>query len=139
MLAIAARHADIVAMLAAPLSQGKMADPPEARLAASVAQQVDSVRQAAGARFPELELSVFATIASGANRLDAATQLAQQRGWHSVPVEAVLDMPTVLSGSVEQMLDDLVMRRERYGISYIVVRDRQLDEIEPLVRRLADA
>jgi probable F420-dependent oxidoreductase len=138
MLSIAAQHADIVGILPAPLSRGKLVDPVESRLVQSVDRQIDIVRQAAGPRFAQLELSVFATFAPASDRIDAARQLAQQRGWQDVPAEAVLDMPSVLIGSEDQMIDDLQRRRERFGLSYIVVRDRQLSEAAPLVARLTD-
>jgi probable F420-dependent oxidoreductase len=136
MLSIAARHADIVGLLPSPLSRGIMADPSESRLASSVEQQLGIVRQAAGPRFQQLELSVVAVLAPASNRLDGATQLAQQRGWQNVSAETVLEMPTVLIGSEDQMIDDLQQTRERYGISYVVVRNAQLSAALPLVRRL---
>jgi len=49
----------------------------------------------------------------------------------------VLDMPTFFIGIEDQIVDDLRQRRERYGVSYIVVRDSQLSEATPVVRRLA--
>src|SRR5438132_1648383 len=80
-LSIAARQADSVALLSAPLSGGVLADSAEARSARNVAEQIEIVRKAAGERFPDLELSVFATLIGSRNRREAAEELARQRGW----------------------------------------------------------
>jgi len=46
-------------------------------------------------------------------------------------------MPTVLLGSEAEMADAVIERRERYGVSYLVVRDHQLPAAAALARRLA--
>ncbi|MBA2447350.1 MAG: hypothetical protein H0V51_04920 [Chloroflexi bacterium] len=40
-------------------------------------------------------------------------------------------------GSVEQIADDLVARRERFGISHVAVFESALDGFAPVVARLA--
>ena len=45
--------------------------------------------------------------------------------------------PHALFGSVEQICDTLVERRDRYGASYITVAQRHLDEFAPVVAALA--
>ena len=119
-----------------PLSDGVLVDSAEARLASNVAEQIDVVRQAAGERFESLELSVFATLIAANDREEAARSLARQRGWAVDPKE-VLEMPTVLLGSTEHIIDDLERRRADLGISYIVLRDSQLADAAPVVGRLA--
>ena len=136
-LSLAGRCADSVAFLSAPLSGGVLADSAEARSAENVSRQVDTVSRAAGARFANLELSVFATIVGSTDRHSAAEQLARQRRWE-ISSEGVLQMPTVLVGTPDEMAEDLQRRRELFGISYIVARDGQLADTTPLVRRLAN-
>ncbi len=41
--------------------------------------------------------------------------------------------------AVEQIIHDLQMRRERFGISYIVLRENMADAFAPVVERLAGA
>jgi probable F420-dependent oxidoreductase len=135
-LSIAAQHADTVALLSAPLSGGVLVDSAESRSARNVAAQVEVVRNAAGPRFADLELSVFATLIVAEDRHDAADMLARQRGW-AVPPQEVLEMPTVLVGDTELIVADLVQRRAEHGISYIVVKDSQFADAIPLVQRLA--
>ena len=137
-LSLGAQCADIVALLSAPLGGGVLVDSAEARSARNVARQVDVVRKAAGERTQDLELSVFATLIGAENRKDAADKLARQRGWAVTP-EDVLEMPTVLVGGTEQIVDDLERRRAELGISYIVVRDSQFADTARVVARLAGA
>jgi hypothetical protein len=80
---------------------------------------------------------MFVNLVSASDRAAAARQLAVAHGWSGVSVEDVLSMPSYAVGSEDDMVDDLRRRRDRYGISYIVVRDRQLPEAIPIVRRLA--
>ena len=42
----------------------------------------------------------------------------------------------VLVGTVDQIIQDLQMRRERFGISYIVLRESVADAFAPVVERL---
>ena len=46
-------------------------------------------------------------------------------------------MPSVFIGSTSEIADQMEERRARYGVSYYVVSDRQLDRVAPLVARLA--
>jgi probable F420-dependent oxidoreductase len=134
-LSIAAQRADKVALMSAPLSGGVLVDSVEARSPNNFCAQVNVIREAAGDRFAQLELSVFATFVAADDRTGAAEKLARTRGWEARP-EDVLAMPTVLIGSEEQIAEDLVRRRERHGVSYIVLRDSQLADAAPLVQRL---
>jgi len=43
----------------------------------------------------------------------------------------------VLLGTIEQICDTLQQRRERYGISYLTVFERDMEAFAPVVTRLA--
>jgi hypothetical protein len=49
----------------------------------------------------------------------------------------VLDMPHFLIGTIEQMIEDLLVRRERYGISHFVLPDSAAEALAPIIERLA--
>lgn len=67
-----------------------------------------------------------------------AEALIRTRGWAGVTVEDdVLEMPAVLLGSIDGIVETLEARRERYGVSYYVVSDRARDALAPVVARLA--
>ena len=48
-----------------------------------------------------------------------------------------LESGIALLGTVDEICDTLVERRERWGVSYIVIGDDQVDAFAPVVERLA--
>jgi alkanesulfonate monooxygenase SsuD/methylene tetrahydromethanopterin reductase-like flavin-dependent oxidoreductase (luciferase family) len=76
------------------------------------------------------------TLVLDEDRERAAGDLITSRGWRGVTLADVLAMPSVFIGSVERVADQMEERRARYGFSYYVVSDRQLDGAAPLVARL---
>ena len=64
----------------------------------------------------------------------AAEQIARQNG---TSAEDVLASPQILVGTVDQMVEDLRERRERFGFSYIVVTEPNMETLAPVVERLA--
>jgi len=139
MLSIAAREADIIGFQTVSTANGTMADDPSGRLAPAVAQRVEQVRQVAGGRFGEIELSMVATVVFTEQRSQAAERLARDRGWKDISAEQVLEMPSIFIGSLDHIVDEMRARRERYGFSYYVVLDQALDKVAPIVARLAGA
>jgi probable F420-dependent oxidoreductase len=134
MLSLAAKYADTIALMPTTLSGGTMADRPEARSPESVARQVELVRNAAGDRFADLELSVNASVIVTTDRERTATEFARQRGW-SVPPEQVLQMPSVFIGEPGEIVEQLEHVREHLGISYFIFRDSQLDAAQAVATR----
>ena len=47
------------------------------------------------------------------------------------------DHPNALIGSVEEICDRLLARRERYGISYVTVSGSNAEAFAPVVARLS--
>jgi len=137
MLSLAAREASIIGFLMGDYSTGVEVDDPLKRVGAAVDRKITWVRQAAGERFDDLELSMVLTVVRSEERYRAAEQLAAERGWSSISAEDVLEMPSLLIGSVEQMVEQLYQRRERYGFSYYIVTDQHLQTLAPLVAQLA--
>jgi probable F420-dependent oxidoreductase len=139
MLSIAAREADIIGFQTVSTTNGVMSNDPNVRLAPVVAQKVEQVRQIAGDRFGRIELSMVATVIIAERRRPEAEQLARDRGWTGISSERVLEMPSVLIGSVDQIVEEMHARRDRYGFSYYVVLDHAMEKVAPLVARLAGA
>lgn len=133
MLRLAAHHADIVGILPAPIKGSEDTDHPEDRLPAAFDRKVDVLRAAAGDRFDRLELSAFATFVRTDRRRAATEDLIGRRGWSGIDVETVWQMPTLFVGSVEQIREDLLARRERYGLSYLVTSDDDLPVLAELL------
>ena len=51
--------------------------------------------------------------------------------------EAALDLPILLIGTVDELCERLVERRERWGFSTVVVPGDALEAFAPVVARLA--
>lgn len=138
MLTIAAREADIIGIMAGPLNAGEpTVNDPAAYTSERYAQKIALLREAAGERFSQLELSIITTPVFTDNRRHGAEQIAHRRGWSSVPVEAILAMPTTFVGTVEQIAEQMLERREQFGISYYMVFDRHMEACAPLVEHLS--
>ena len=102
---------------------------------ASTDRKVGWVRDAAGERFEALELQVRVHLAMVSDRRDAVIEeLAPAFGLSPDEARAT---PHALLGSVEEICDQLVERRERWGFSYLGLSGDQLDAFAPVVERLA--
>jgi hypothetical protein len=49
----------------------------------------------------------------------------------------LLEVPHFIIGTIDQIVEDLEQRRERYGISHVVVPGDAADDLAPIVERLA--
>jgi len=93
------------------------------------------VRDRAGDRFADLELNILTQVTSvGGDAQATVSGLASSLG---VDEELVRESPLTLIGSVSEVVDKLVATRERVGISYVVVFDSAIDDMAPVVQRLA--
>jgi len=81
MLRLAARHADIVGILPAPITDPVADDDPRDRRPAALEAKIAVLREAAGDRFGELELNAFATFVVTGRRRDSTEELIARRGW----------------------------------------------------------
>jgi probable F420-dependent oxidoreductase len=133
MLQLAAREADIVG-----LEDHQFAERATGSAAVHVAdstEQVAIVREAAGARFPQLELNVFAARTEVTDdRAGTIERFSEQLQLTPQQIDA---STSFLVGSVEAIVDQLQERRERLGISYVMIFDRVMDAFAPVVARLA--
>jgi probable F420-dependent oxidoreductase len=143
LLTFAAREADIIGLNPRRRSNEQWDDQnlPDAT-AEAADRKVGWIRDAAGARYPSIELSVvvpfvvvtddregFAkTIAAGLEANAAGVELS---------AENVLASPYVLAGSIDEICDTLRERRERWDVSYLVFNDDSIDAVAPIVERLA--
>jgi len=134
-LTLAGRVADIVSFNFNN-AEGKVgANSVRTSSAALMDERVGWVREGAGARFDHIVLEVggyFLAITDDA--LGTAEKFAAPFG---LTAEEMLDHPNALIGSVDAISDRLVERRERYGISYVMVSMRSTEALAPVVARLA--
>jgi hypothetical protein len=107
---------------------------PDATVAATD-RKIRWIRHAAGDRFADLELQVRVHVAMVSDdRAGVAAALAPALG---IEPEAALASPHALVGTVGEIADQLVERRERWGISYVGFGADALDAMAPVIARLA--
>lgn len=136
LLAFAAQQADIVSVFVRSLPDGSGFDVSELT-AASYQQTTDHVREVASDRGQEPELNVLLQYFEITNdRKSIAEEHARELG---IDPEDLLALPFELIGTVDQIVDDLVQRRERFGISYITVLDKYIRDFVPVLERLSGA
>jgi hypothetical protein len=137
MLGIAGREADIVGILPGALPEGTISGDLSERSPERVTRKVDWVRQAAEQRSRQVELSMVLAVALGGDHRQAAERLAVRQGWGAAADELVLEMPSVVAGPADRIAEELQARRDRYGFSYLVVADGDMETFAPVVERLA--
>jgi probable F420-dependent oxidoreductase len=136
MLRLAARHADIVGILPAPIRDSTDSDDPRDRLPAAFGAKIDVLREAAGDRFGDLEISSFGTFIVTSNRRAATEDLITRRGWTGLDPETAWQMPTLFIGSPDQIRADLRERQERFGLSYLVATETALPALAEIASGL---
>lgn len=136
MLGIAGREADIVGLLTTSVSSGTLSPDPTERLAETIHQKIEWIKEGAGSRFDQLELSLIPSLNFTQNRRERAQQLITESGWTDITIEQVLAMPSVFIGTVDEIAADMVARREQYGFSYFVISDELMEVAAPLVAKL---
>jgi probable F420-dependent oxidoreductase len=137
LLQFAAREADIVGVN--PSTAAGRNDPRTAQdcLPAAFDRKLEIVRAAAGDRFDSLELNGWlSTVVMTSDARSAAEHLAPR---FSTTVDDLLDAPVLLFGTVDEMVERLQARRERWGLSYFVVQAGVAREFAAVVARLAGA
>jgi len=108
-------------------------------LAGATAKKIDWIRQGAGERFEDIELEIGAynTIVTD-HQQATATAIGEALG---MSAQDILDHPHCLIGSIDFICEQLLQRRETYGISYIAVLDdgenNMVESFAPVVERLA--
>jgi probable F420-dependent oxidoreductase len=135
MLTYAAREADIISVNF-NLNAGFVG--PEVVVTGTAeltAEKIDLIREVAGPRFDDIELSVTIFMAAlHENREQLAEMVA---GSFGQPPELVLESPHFLAGTEEQIVEQLQERRERFGFSHVVFAGGSYEAMLPVVGKLA--
>ncbi len=135
-LMVAAEHADTVGVNTSLASGVKGGDLASRATFDHFDRCLAWVRQGAGDRFGSLELQVvsFATKVVASRRLAART--ATMLG---LPGEDALELPIVLLGTTDELCEQLLKRRERWGFNNIVVQSEAMESFAPVVAQLSGA
>jgi probable F420-dependent oxidoreductase len=135
LLTLAAREADIIGFTPAARAGEITTEQVRETLPATWTEKFAWVREAAGERFDDLELQIryfFAAITDDRRGLAEAAAPA-----FGISADEALESGVALVGTVDECCDQLVRRRDEWGVSYVAVGDDQYEAFAPVVSRLA--
>ena len=135
----AALRADIVG-LNASLHAGSVG--PETALSAlgeRFLERRNWVEEAAGDRFPEIELQMNTFMTAVTNTTSEANEMFEGMApMFGLSPEQARTIPMVLAGTISDVCDQLHRYRELYGTSYWVIHEGEVDAMAPVVAKLTD-
>ncbi len=134
-LGIAAREADIVGINGTMAAGVVGPDAISTMTAAAVDDKVAITKAAAGERFEAIEMNIRAFMVNITN--DRSKAMSGIAGAIGVDVSMVEETPFALIGTPEQIVEDLIRRRERWGFSYVIVGQEDIESFAPVVAELA--
>jgi probable F420-dependent oxidoreductase len=136
-LTIAAREADIVGVNGT-LDAGVIGPEAVATMTAeAVTEKVAIVAEAAAAagRLDHIEMNIRTFFVSVTDDRDG--RIAAMAGMVNVAEEMIAASPFALIGSIGEIIEDLIERREQYGFSYVIVGAEDIEAFAPVVAELA--
>ncbi|MCU1392959.1 MAG: putative oxidoreductase [Ilumatobacteraceae bacterium] len=137
-LGIAAREADIIGINGTMTAGVVGPDAISTMTAEAVDEKVDIVRAAAGDRLADIEMNVRVFIVKSTETTEQRDEfITTFSGAIGVPASFMIESPFALVGPPEQMIEDLLARRERWGFSYAIVGAEDVESFAPVVAALA--
>jgi probable F420-dependent oxidoreductase len=135
LLGLAARQADIVGLSGITF---RPSAPPDlsAWKTSAVDGRVQLIHDGAGERRNQLELNVLVQRVVVTDDRHAAVEELTRR-WPQLSADDILRSPYVLIGSLDEIVEDLEARRQRWGFSSYVIFEPYIDAFAPVVARLA--
>lgn len=134
MLRYAGAHADIVGVNPSIHSGAIDEDAARDAHADRIDEKLGWLREGAGERFDDLELNAWLAMAEVTDTARATAEaLAPAFG---TDTDGLLGSPMVLLGTVDEIVDRLLDRRDRWGYSYVVVPQAAAQSFAPVVARL---
>ena len=98
------------------------------------------VEEAAGDRFPEIELQMNTFMTAVTNTTSEADQMFDGMApMFGLSPEQARTIPLVLAGTISDVCDQLHRYRELYGTSYWVSHEGEIDAMAPVVAKMTDA
>jgi probable F420-dependent oxidoreductase len=137
-LALGGREADIVAIVPAGIT-GSGVIPPEQFRVETMREQIGIVRDAAGDRFGQIELSMFLDCTLTDDRERTIAEIAAR----VAPGErGVVEPDTIRNnayrgiGTLKEIRDHIVQLRDTIGITYFCLRGPDVEKLGPIVAEL---
>ncbi|HKY13950.1 MAG TPA: TIGR03621 family F420-dependent LLM class oxidoreductase [Microthrixaceae bacterium] len=136
-LSYAARVADIVGVNASVHSGAWDAETVRGTLPERVDERLEWVRAAAGDRFDDIELNSWLAAVEVTDEPETLVlALAEMFGLVDADPKELLDSPFNLLGPLSVLGERLIKRRDRWGLSYVVLPGTQARTLAPLVAEL---
>lgn len=147
MLALAAKHADIISVVPSTTSDGKL------KLSGitmdKTRERIDWIREAAGDRFNEIELNWTITMIVITDDREQTAEMALaalDRGFPPnievdarLTVEEILTSPYIAIGTFEEIADQVRNVRAATSMSYVGVFPTQMEAFAPVIPLLSDS
>ncbi len=133
LLSLAAERADIISVMPRARRDGSGLEDADASENA-FAEKIEWIRERAGERFERIVLNTLVQTVTITDDPNAEAQRLVS-DWR-LPATELLASPLLLIGSVERIAQTLVERRDRLGISYITVFEKDLEALAPVIERL---
>jgi probable F420-dependent oxidoreductase len=135
MLSLAGRLGDIVSVAAENNGRNDPSVLGPGITRAVVENQIGWVRDAAGARFERIELNLRVRLA--AIGVDRETEARTGAVGMDCTADDLLGSPFCLLGQVDEVADQLLRTRDELGISYFTISQRHMEQMAPVVERVA--
>ncbi len=137
-LRVAAERADIVGIAGAYQVKGMPAGTFRIGTAAETADRVRYTRECAGDRADGLEWQVLTQIVIETGDRRAAAGKLLERVGPMMEIDEVLDTPFIYIGTVDQMAEQVLRDRERFGFTYFTVHGPYMEAFAPVIARVRE-
>jgi probable F420-dependent oxidoreductase len=135
-LRIAAERADIVAIAGAYQIKGQPPGIFRIGTAAETDERVAYARRCAGERADRLEWHVLTQGVIVTDDRRAAAREVLERHGPTMSEDDLLETPFMLIGTVEELAEQILRQRERYGFTYYTVHAPYMDAFAPVIERV---
>jgi probable F420-dependent oxidoreductase len=135
-LRLAAEHADIISIAGAFQIRGQPPGTMRIATAAEAGERVRYARECAGERADHLEWHALTQMVIATDDRRAAAEKLAQRLGALMPPEEILQTPFVFIGTVEQMAQQVLRNRDRYGFTYYTIHGPYLDTFAPVIEHV---
>ena len=146
MLALAAKHADIISVVPVTTKEGKLLL--SGITMEKTVERIDLIRKAAGDRFSSIELNWAITTIVITDDREKIAEMALQALDKGFPpnmevdvklgVEDILNSPYIAIGTFEEIADQIRNTRAKTTMSYVGIFPTQMDAFAPIIPLLRD-
>jgi probable F420-dependent oxidoreductase len=136
LLTFAAANADIIGVNPTMPSSERKAESAANAAPASIDEKIGWIKDASGERFSQIAIHAWLRFARVTD--DARGEAELLTDLFRVDTERVLSSPIVLMGTLEEIVERLHERRDRWGYSYFTVQQAVARDFASVIERLDD-